>query len=480
MRTLLFFTLLLGFYQPLLAVDASIDHAVFKSPETPYVEVYIHVSGRSVQFQYDADSLRQAAVEVLILFRKDSAIVKADRFTLQSPRGKLPMDFIDLKRYAMIEGAYDLQVELSDVARPEQKISYQKKFSIDFPEEEVQLSDVQLLADCRKASNTTVFTKNGYDLEPLPYFFYGRQHKALIFYAELYHLDAKVEQPATVTYSIERASNQERSTVSIGHRKVLPAAINPLLVPIDIRELESGNFYLQVIVRDQDGNLLASTSKFFQRSNPLPQASPEAIARRDLDQEFVARLSAEELERALLALTPKMPSADVESVDVMLKEENLNAQRMYLFAYYSQRQPSDPEQAYQSYMEVVHAVEKQFQSGFRHGFETDRGYIFLKYGAPDDIVEQTEEPSAPPYEVWFYNEFPATGQNNVRFIFYNPTLAPGEFELLHSTAIGERSDPQWQRRLYRNAPEEIDGDLLGNGMQDNFGRNAMRIFNNNN
>ena len=121
---------------------------------------------------------------------------------------------------------------------------------------------------------------------------------------------------------------------------------------------------------------------------------------------------------------------------------------------------------------------KKFNSGFRHGFETDRGYYYLKYGQPDDIELRDTEPSAPPYEVWVYYEFPTTNQNNVKFVFYNPSLAPGDFELLHSTAIGERNNPTWQRDLYREVPNEINSsDFFGDdGMLDNFNRNADRVF----
>ena len=93
----------------------------------------------------------------------------------------------------------------------------------------------------------------------------------------------------------------------------------------------------------------------------------------------------------------------------------------------------------------------------------------MKYGQPDDTQRQEEEPSAPPYEVWVYYDFPQTHQSNVKFIFYNPSLAPGDFVLLHSNAIGEINNPNWQAELYRDANENI-----GNG---SFNRNANRIFN---
>ena len=72
---------------------------------------------------------------------------------------------------------------------------------------------------------------------------------------------------------------------------------------------------------------------------------------------------------------------------------------------------------------------------------------------------------------------PPTMQSNVKFIFYNPHLAPGDYRLLHSTAIGELSNPQWQRELYRNSPNSFNGDPFGGtGVNDGFNRQARDVF----
>jgi hypothetical protein len=64
-------------------------------------------------------------------------------------------------------------------------------------------------------------------------------------------------------------------------------------------------------------------------------------------------------------------------------------------------------------------------------------------------------------------------------VFYNPSLSPGDYVLLHSTAIGERSNPSWLRELYRDAPaNELNGNdpFGGTDVMDNFNRNASRVF----
>ena len=78
-----------------------------------------------------------------------------------------------------------------------------------------------------------------------------------------------------------------------------------------------------------------------------------------------------------------------------------------------------------------------------------------------------------------YYDFPKTKQKNVKFLFYNPTLAGEDFMLLHSNARGEINNPRWERELYkRNAGEQFEGDNYhdASSMQRNLGRNARAFF----
>lgn len=476
-RILLGITLFYSCFNLGFGLDASVSYAIFQSPETSYIEVYLHLAGKSVTFNETPDSSFQAATEVVILFQQDSTIVKYDKFVLNSPISKKPIDFIDLKRYALNPGQYDLIVAVRDMSAPENRSDFSTQLDIQFNADNLHQSDLQLLASFDKAEDVTPFTKVGYNLEPLPYNFYGRRASTLIFYNELYGADQFIGDDFLVSYSIERLINGESSTVMIGHKRQKPKAIIPLLMQMDISKLESGNYSLVVEVRDRNQTLLNRKSVFFQRSNPYLDYENINTDSLDLKEEFVQKLSKEQLEYSLRALTPHLPQEDVAMVNSFIQEGKLDAQRLYLFNFWVRENATGAAYAYEKYMEVVGAIDKLFESGFRHGFETDRGYVYLKYGQPDDIQHQEEEPSAPPYEIWSYYEFPATRQNNVKFIFYNPSLAPGDYVLLHSTAIGELNNPQWQLQLYKNAPNEVSGDPFdATQMQDNFNRNASRYF----
>ena len=131
-------------------------------------------------------------------------------------------------------------------------------------------------------------------------------------------------------------------------------------------------------------------------------------------------------------------------------------------------------------MEVAKAVDKFYPSGFGYGFESDRGRVFIKYGRPNDVIKVDNEPSAPPYEIWFYNDFPQTNQADVKFLFYAPELGTN-FRLLHSTVRGETNNPQWQLELYKAVPNEIrcSNYIDATGVSENLNRRAAEYFNEN-
>lgn len=462
------------------ALDAAVSIATFKSEQQPYVEVYLYFAGKTLSFAPVQDSLSQAKVEVLLVFKQKDQIVKFDKYVLNSPLAKQMIDFLDVKRYALNNGEYQLEISLKDVNKPDNIRDYKTDIKIDFADDQLQQSDIQLLASYQKSELDNPFVKNGVLMEPQPLHFYGRNAATLAFYNEIYHADQLMSEDFIVSYSIEKLENNTRQTVAIGHKRLSPQPIIPVLLQIDISQLASGNYSLAVEVRNRVKELLSRKTVFFQRSNPYLQEKEMILANVNTEQEFVGKLDEKTLEYSLRAITPKLPPGDVELVNAYLRDKNIQGQRLYLFSFWAKEHPNYPEVAYQKYMEVARAVDEQFKSGFRFGFESDRGYIFLKYGRPDDIEFREDEPSAPPYEIWSYYEFPTTRQNNVKFVFYNPSLAPGDFQLLHTDAIGELNNPQWELQLYRNAPSQIDGDAFdATRMQDNFHRNASRIFKNN-
>jgi GWxTD domain-containing protein len=479
MRSLISLGVGLLCFSSIWALDASLSFARFAAPQGDYVELYLHVAGKSLSPFIQTDSTVQGAVDVLILFEQGETVVKYDKFRLNSPLGAALVDFVDLKRYALPNGEYQLVVQLNDAADTSQVRKYRATIKMDFDGESLGQSDIQLLAAVTPAETDSPMVKSGLLMEPLPFSYYGRGTNVLTFYHEIYHSDQYIGEPFTLSYRIEKLENGVGKTQLIAHKRLEPAAVNPVVIKMDIAGLASGNYQLVVDVRDRERTLLSSRTIFFQRSNPLVDAKnvEEALAGINLSEEFVQDLNPEELAYSLRAIASLLPQQDVELVDILLRTDSIQAQRAYLYSFWLRENRVDPQKTYNAFMEVAHAVDDMFQSGFRHGFETDRGYVYIKYGRPSDMIRNEGEPSAPPYEIWSYNEIVSTRQNNVRFIFYNPSLAADDFILLHSDVIGERQNPQWQLELYRDSPTEHPDDFIsGQEVPDNIGRRARKLL----
>ena len=83
------------------------------------------------------------------------------------------------------------------------------------------------------------------------------------------------------------------------------------------------------------------------------------------------------------------------------------------------------------------------------GWRTDRGRIYAKYGAAEEIWRRPREGQAPDIEVWRY-----TREKNRYFIFADRT-GLGGFRLIHSNEFREASMPGWMEIIGRYAVEDI-------------------------
>lgn len=462
----------------LKALDASVSYATFKSTEFSFIEVYLNILGTTVEYKTSDSINYQASVEVLILIKKDTSIIQYDKYVLDGPITKYTNDFMDVRRFPLPNGEYVLEVILIDVNEPENRAIYEKPFIVNYNDKGLLQSDIQLVGKYHEETTNSLFVKNGLFLEPLPYNFYYKDATHLYFYQELYNSDKVLNDLFLMRYIIERVNgNGKIEPVMLGNKKLSPKKVNVVLVKKDITKLPSGNYQLTVEIRNREGELLSTKAVPFQRSNPYLQE--ELLATADLEKEFVSEMDAQTLRYSLKAIAPIVFDNNVEVLNMVISKNDLEAQRRYLFSFWGRINPSDPKAAYDKYMEAARAVDKKYNSGFGYGFESDRGFTFMKYGKPSDIVTVEDEPSAPPYEIWVYDFVNTTPrQSNVKFLFYNPSLAGGNFQLLHSTCIGEQQNPNWEVTLYSNDTESMNGtDFDSNTVNDNVYRRAREYFN---
>lgn len=461
----------------LSAIDMSVTPLLFQTSEKSYLEVQLFVLGESVRFVPTNGAGTTAAVNVLMLIKQDTNIVLFEKYILNSPATDRPLDFVDVQRFGLSDGDYVLEVMLEDVNDPTNKAAFEKPISVYFENKKTSFSGIQLLSGFKKDTENSKMSKNGIHLETLPYQFYSKKIKRMRCYSELYNTDQHFDEPFTVRYRIDLSYSNGRSRTMISETiERQPAPVIPLLLQHRIDDLFSGNYRLVLEALDADGQPLAEQSVDFQVSNPnVARIIPQKKAA--IQSSFVEPLDSQAVQYSIRAIIPIWENGHADQLDDVLRSDDINQKKQFLLDFWTSQDERNADILYREYMKVARAVDKTYKAGAGPGFETDRGYIFLKYGKPNDVLLVEDEPSAPPYEIWFYNDFPVTSQHNVKFLFYNPTLSVGHFQLLHSTARGELNNPQWEIELYRDDNQSMQTtDFDSTTVPDGVARRARRFF----
>ena len=471
MRSFILAIVVLLFWQSGIAMQATVDLHRFESEGKPFVELFFYILGSSV----DSEPESGASVQITYMIGNSTGIVAGDKYNLITETSQ--EDFMDLRRHHLPPGEYVLTAEIVDNLDTLDVLNFRRTFAIDEPGEIPGMADVQLLSAATETLQADKWTKNNVQCIPLPFDHYADTRDRLFIYTELYRTTEALEEDFYAKFSITTESDPETELLS-SYKRLSPQEVVPLLKAIDISQLSSGRYILSVGVYSQDHTMLAGNESLFTRSNP--DKDEELLKNFDkyFEFSFTRNMDEDSVLFALKALAPKVSSTKITSLNDLVRKGDIENRRRFIHRYWLEEDPSAPEAAYRAYMELVAQVNVMFQGGFGHGFESDRGYIYLKYGTPDDIVSVEDEPSAPPYEIWIYYAFPVTGQSDVKFLFYSPELA-NSYDLLHSTCENEINNPAWEQMLYRDALTETSGgDLIDTApVAPNFNRRAREYFN---
>ena len=462
-------------------LQALFHTASFLSPtEGPYVETYLKIFGPSAEFVKTPRGTYQASLEVTILFKKADKIIDFRKYNLLSAEvqdtSKGQNHFIDQQRIPLPYGVYQLELALKDNHSKEAAIELSKVLAMEYNTTDLKYSDFQFVESFSPTKQETVLSKSGFDLVPYVGDFYPATVNALTFYTELYNLDKKLGAGQDFIYRYYLESFE--TNFSLGDfskfQRQKAAGVNPILATIPIAELPSGNYNLVVEARDRNNEVLCLNKVFFQRSNPGKQMDLSDIQGVDITSTFAEKItSADSLKFYLASLAPVSSLMEIQFAKNMTGTGEVKQMQKYLFNFWKIRNDKNPGAEWGKYRQQVMMMEDAYKTKIKHGFETDMGRVWLKYGAPDQVEENKHEPNSYPYIIWKY--YHLGDQNNKRFLFYSPTLVGSEYFLLHSDAKGEIYNPYWQYELQsRNGTSIRDYDTKN--FDGGFGSRAQDLF----
>ncbi len=456
-------------------------YSTFNSPDGPYIETYLSTIGNSVEFVQNSNGTYSAEVEITMIFRKADSVVALDKYNLKSPEIKdtseLKPNFIDLQRISLENGIYNFELQIRDLNTKEDVYKFNDIIQIDYSGNKLQFSGTQLIESITPSDTESALTKNGYDLLPYISNFYPSNFNKLSFYTEIYNSDKSIGDDFIVRYYIEKFETYSEIESYSRFKKLSSAQIVPLIGEINIESLPSGNYNLVMEIKNRDNESLLKSKFFFQRSNPGVAPThdmSELIKNSDITTIFGSSMTNTDSVREYVAcLHPIADMNEKTFIDHQLKTASLEIMQNYFIEFWLKRNNVEPGELWKLYKEQVDFVDKFYRTPINRGYETDRGRVYLQYGAPNDIYVSKHEPSSYPYEIWHY--YRVQDENNKKFIFYNPNIAGKEYELLHSDLTGEIKTPNWERVLSKRNNALYNHDDMNS--DETWGSRALEEYN---
>ncbi len=462
-------------------LNAYIGYTTFYTPDAgPYVETYLAVDGSSLDFALNKNGKYQASIQVLVLFRKNDEIVNYDKYELFSPELDDTLDlnfnFLDQQRYSLADGEYNFEIQIWDKNTESKPYVMMRPLQLEFPGDKVSLSGIQLVDSYEATEEASILNKSGYEIIPYPDYFYPERKDKVIFYAEIYNAREVLgeNEKFLVKSYLSEADQTTPLEKYVSYKKETASDVNIVFNEFDITGLKSGNYFVNVEVRNRENKLLAKSQMFIQRSNPAIQLKMEDLALINAGNTFASKINdPDTLQEYIRCLEPISDEQEKSFAAVHMKNADIATLQKYFYRFWKERDPVDPENAWLNYLNQVNKVNMAYSTMIQKGYETDRGRVYLKYGEPNSISESYNEPATYPYEIWHYYVL-ENGQRNKRFVFYTKDLVTNDFVLLHSDVSGELSNYRWQYVLHERVDPGFNLDQ--SEVPSSWGGNSKRYF----
>ncbi|MDX9757583.1 MAG: GWxTD domain-containing protein [Bacteroidota bacterium] len=427
------------------AFRMNIDLASFRyDDDASYVEMYYSFSRTGLAYTKDNDGFTGAVLVHAIVRRDDEAqepVLKTWRVPVHVADTTQLGDraLIGRVNFLLEPGKYRFAVISRDEERPAVQDSVEIPFEVrNLGGRAAGISDIELASSITKVEEdpANIFYKNTLEIIPNPTLLYGKPVPNLMFYAELYNVDADA-----FAVKSEVVSSYGRTMATKTHQRSGKHASRVEVGSFNIGGMPSGVYTLILSIDDPSKTAKLSQSKSFYVFNPdIPFDSAEAASVADLIAAEFTAMGESELDENF-SMAQYIATAGEKSIWQSLSGSE--SKRKFLTKFWRDR---DDDQAtpfneyYAEYKQRVAVSNEQFRTAFRAGWRTDRGRVYILYGPPDYVDRKSNESDMKPHEIWRYDYI----EGGVDFVFVDRS-GFNNFELVHSTKRNEIINDSWQR-----------------------------------
>ena len=431
-------------------IQFDLDMACFSGSEGfSYLEIYFSMA-RDAVTHVDVENGSLARFQTVInMFRGDSLLnSKVDAHSdllADSARIGLQEKLHSIFPFYLKPNDYRIRFQVTDLESRQTGSLERKLFVPDFRPDSLMSSSIQLATEIRPNSEQNPFVKNGYEIITNASSMYGIELPILFYYTEIYGLsplEPGLDSSYTAVVLIRDHGGNEVKRNPARSKKRLGGSLVEL-GKMNVAGLRSGNYTLELRIRDHATNdTLATTKSFivYRRADYVSSGSTSGESSSDLMSEFEAM--PEDVLDQQLAYCEYLASKNEKK---MVKKLDLAGKREFLKNFWRQRDENPVTAANETkmiYFERINQCNQRFGNRSQEGWKSDQGRIFILYGEPDEIERRHTDLNQRYYEYWHYYHI----EGGVQFIFVD-MQDYGEIRLVHSSHSKEIHDYEWQRWL---------------------------------
>ena len=372
-----------------------------------YVELYLSFDASSLKYE-KKDDYYQARLEVLYVVKKSNTIIKYQKFEVLSPQmanATNRQDFADMQTLALKPDEYTVEVTVWDANRDIEPIKAIQPLVVNLKAKEMGMSDFMFEKTIENSDTEGPFVKNGVLMTPwlvptIPSFM---DH--IYLYAEVYNSDyelggngAYLEKHTLRSLDVDSVF-ESYSVV----KRVKANEVNIILKNIDLKDLPQGSYSYTIELFNRENELVGSNGKQFFRESEIEELRTLVAANNIADFETLIRSTTNrdsivDYFRCIRPIGNRVDQSFIDNND----ESSTDILQTFVISFWKEYKPEETYKEWMKYRALVTQVNKEFGSSNKKGYETDQGIVYLKYGAPDQIVNRDSEPSSYPYVIWQY------------------------------------------------------------------------------
>lgn len=437
MNAMLGFTGVVGAGLPAAQSQVDLDVLLFQTRSEPYIEVQLDLPGALLPLE-SGDFGYRSVGEVTCILEQEGKVTSFSKRRLNGPAfadsiEALTGHHFHVDRLIAEPGPGRVTVEIRGVAEGP---AAEAIVDLRVPELEVpHFSSPMLVEAFAPAEPGSAYAHSGVDLLPVVGARVGFESSELRYYMELYGVE---HVPDSLIYIANWLENSEGVELE-GSRVFQRVAKGQILPLFTTRPWGADAQSARTIVWEA----ISKTAGTLCRSElPLAVESAGRGAGGELLPFALEWTDRDSLLRHLQDHQPRANPSQQRLIRDVLPTAELAAMQSFLDRFWRLERPDNPTLGHAEYAEDIAYVNERWGSCYAgHGADSEMGYVYLRYGKPNTVVQRHNDTEYYPYEIWHY--YRAGNFTDKRFLFYSPHMVAECFRLLHSDMLGEVQNQDW-------------------------------------